>query len=86
MKMTPKQLAIYASLVAGHQIGAMKKIRSRIAASLDKLDGADAATLIKLGSDMSRAISALDWRIHELSRSSIIINEHKKEFAEGSFK
>lgn len=56
------KIAKYAQIALTDEISAAQSVRTRLAAAIDNLDGHDAATLIKLGSDVSRAIATLDWR------------------------
>ena len=62
--MKTKRLITFAQYTLADGISAAQSVRNRLASALGALDGRDAATLIKLGSDVSRAISALDWRWH----------------------
>ena len=63
-----KALKIYVQHRIDDDVVALNNVRDRLAKAIDRLDGSDAATLIKLGSDISRAISSIDWRICELKR------------------
>lgn len=84
MKKIAKRLAIFARYSLGKELHALKNIRDRLVTSLDHLDGNDSTTLIKLGSDISRAISAIDWRARELKRNSNTIDGIWNEANEGA--
>lgn len=60
---TKKHIAEYAQLALNDEISAAQSVRKRLAAAIDGLDGHDPTTLIKLGSDVARAIATLDWRL-----------------------
>ena len=60
---TKKHIAEYAQLALNDEISAAQSVRKRLAAAINGLDGHDPATLIKLGSDVARAIATLDWRL-----------------------
>lgn len=60
---TKKHIVKYAQFALDDEISAAQSVRKRLAAAIDGLDGHNAATLIKLGSDVARAIATLDWRL-----------------------
>ena len=84
MKKTAKRLAIFAQYSLGNEMRALKNIRDRLVASLDNLNGNDPTTLIKFGSDISRVISAIDWRARELKNNSHTIDRTWNEAKEGA--
>lgn len=65
---TIKSLRIYVQHRIDDDVAALNNVRDRLAKAIDRLDGSDAVTLIKLGSDISRVIAAIDWRTRELKR------------------
>lgn len=65
---TIKSLGVYVQHKIDEDVTALNNIRDRLAKAIDRLDGNDTATLIKLGSDISRVIAAIDWRTRELKR------------------
>lgn len=83
MKSGIDRLAHFSKHAIGNEIAALDKLRSRLVGALDSLDGRDAATLIKLGSDISRVVSAIDWRKRDLRidirNISSICDEEKEE-------
>ena len=77
------RLAIASNGIIGREIAMLRKLRTRLVAAIDRLDGRDATTLIKLGSDIARAVSAIDWQLRDLGiqrkRISMICEEEKGE-------
>ena len=74
MKTGIDRLAHFSQYVISNEIATITKLRSRLVAALGNLDGTDATTLIKLGSDISRVVSAIDWRTRELKINSRTIS------------
>lgn len=86
MKIGIDTLAHFSKHVIGKEIATITKLRSRLVAALDNLNGNDPTTLIKLGSDISRVISAIDWRARELKKDSHAIDGIWNEAKEGAAK
>jgi hypothetical protein len=83
MKSGIDRLAYFSERAIGNEIVALDGLRSRLVGALDRLDGRDATTLIKLGSDISRVVSAIDWRKRglkmDIRRISAICDEETEE-------
>ena len=75
------RLAIASNGIIGREIAMLRRLRTRLVSAIGGLDGHDATTLIKLGSDISRAIAAIDWSLRDLGiqrkRISMICEEEK---------
>lgn len=80
---TVKSLETFALHTIDGELHALKDIRSRLVSAIDNVDGRDAATLIKLGSDVSRVIAALDWNAMHLKRKRNTIRRISEEITTG---